>query len=228
MDPFDIISGTGEAVYGVDENGILVVWNSGAERLLGYSPDQTVGKPCNEILDGRDIFGNRFCDRNCNLRKMIRRGEAVRGFEVEIRGADGSRLRMAVSIVCVPGSRPDSFTMLHLVRPVARDRATEDLVRRLLASTGHRPAGSGVAVEEADTPLDRLTPRETEVLELLASGADNRKIAAELFISVATVRTHIEHILRKLKVHSKLEAVSIAHRYRLPRAGTAPGIGRLP
>jgi PAS domain S-box-containing protein len=214
MDPLDIISGTGEAVFGVDENGILVIWNSGAERLLGFAADQVVGKPCHEIIHGHDIFGNHFCDRNCNLRKMVRRNEAVHGFELDVRRAGGERVRTAISIVCVPGSRPDTYTMLHLGRPVERDRAIEDLVHRLLNPVEVQRSPGGAA-EDSSAPLDRLTPREIEVLGLLAGGAGNQQIARSLFISVATVRTHIEHILRKLKVHSKLEAVSIAHRNHL-------------
>jgi PAS domain S-box-containing protein len=209
MDPLDIIAGSGEAVYGVDEEGILVIWNRGAERLLGFPADRVIGKHCHEILHGRDVFGNLYCDRSCNLRKMARRRQAVRGFELDVQRADGDRLRAAISIVCVPGSRPATYTMLHLVRPVERDRAVEDLVHRLLST----PVPSGPA--DAPESLDRLTPREIEVLRLLASGAGNQQIAESLFISVATVRTHIEHILRKLDVHSKLEAVSVAHRNHL-------------
>jgi PAS domain S-box-containing protein len=215
MDPLDIISGTGEAVYGVDENGVLVTWNTGAERLLGFTAAQAVGKPCHEILQGSDIFGNLFCDRNCNLRKMVGRNEAVHGFELDVRRAGGEPVRAAISIVCVPGSRPGTYTMLHLVRPVERDRAVEDLLRRLLNTEQVQRTRSGDIGEDPSAPLDRLTRREIEVLGLLAAGAGNQQIATSLFISVATVRTHIEHILRKLKVHSKLEAVSIAHRNNL-------------
>ena len=57
-----------------------------------------------------------------------------------------------------------------------------------------------------------LSRREMEVLEHLATGASNRAIAAELFLSVNTVRNHVQQILQKLGVHSKLEAVAMAVR----------------
>lgn len=60
-----------------------------------------------------------------------------------------------------------------------------------------------------------LTPREREVLRLLAAGRSNEAIAAELFISQNTVRTHVQNILSKLNVHSKLEAVAFALRHGL-------------
>ena len=52
-----------------------------------------------------------------------------------------------------------------------------------------------------------LTPRQREVLDLLGAGEDARQIAAELGITITTVRTHIRHILRTLGVHTQLAAV---------------------
>jgi DNA-binding NarL/FixJ family response regulator len=62
----------------------------------------------------------------------------------------------------------------------------------------------------ADSPISRLSRREREVLSLLSRGWDNTRIARELFISQHTVRTHIQNILEKLGMHSKLEAATFA------------------
>jgi DNA-binding NarL/FixJ family response regulator len=59
---------------------------------------------------------------------------------------------------------------------------------------------------------EELTPRELEVLQMLAEGAANKAIADTLFLSVNTVRNHIQSVLTKLGAHSKLEAVSLAVR----------------
>jgi DNA-binding NarL/FixJ family response regulator len=64
-----------------------------------------------------------------------------------------------------------------------------------------------------------LTPREVEVLRLLAEGLGQKKIAQALFITPKTVATHIQRILIKLGVHSRAEAVAYAHRNRLFRSG---------
>jgi DNA-binding NarL/FixJ family response regulator len=58
-----------------------------------------------------------------------------------------------------------------------------------------------------EAQLERLTPREKEVLRLMAEGLSSRSIAAELSISYTTVRTHIRGLGSKLAVHSKLEAI---------------------
>jgi RNA polymerase sigma factor (sigma-70 family) len=65
-------------------------------------------------------------------------------------------------------------------------------------------------VRATDGPLNRLSEREQEILGLLTNGWSNRRIAEECFLSLNTVRTHIQNILVKLGVHSKLEAVAFA------------------
>jgi DNA-binding NarL/FixJ family response regulator len=64
-----------------------------------------------------------------------------------------------------------------------------------------------------------LTSRETEVLRRLADGLTTEQIAADLYVSVNTVRNHVNNIIRKLNVHSRLEAVSFAIRNGLIRVG---------
>jgi DNA-binding NarL/FixJ family response regulator len=70
-------------------------------------------------------------------------------------------------------------------------------------------------------PVEALTPRELEVLKSLVEGLSTPDICARLVITPNTLRTHVQNIMGKLHVHSKLEAVSFAMRYRLvdpPRA----------
>lgn len=63
----------------------------------------------------------------------------------------------------------------------------------------------------------QLTPRELEVLEMLAKGAGGREIARALGVAPNTVRTHVQSILSKLQVHSRLEAAAFAVRHGLVR-----------
>ena len=64
--------------------------------------------------------------------------------------------------------------------------------------------------EESDSPFSDLTPRETEILGLLAEGQSNKAIARNLGISDGTVKLHVKAILRKLNVHSRVEAAVMA------------------
>jgi DNA-binding CsgD family transcriptional regulator len=204
-DPLDIVAGTADAVVGTDEEGRVVIWNKAAERLLGYGAAEVLGKPCHDVLCGMDSFGNRFCDDNCAVERMVRRGEGVRHFEISLRTSAERRVAVSVSIVVVPGPRASQHTVLHLLQPLAAGAQQGELVERI-GTRVHQPAG-------AEPPP--LTARETEVLRLLAEGVGTEEIANSLFISVTTVRNHVQNILRKLDAHSKLEAVSLALRRRL-------------
>ncbi len=64
--------------------------------------------------------------------------------------------------------------------------------------------------ESKDSPFTGLTPRETEILGLLAEGLSNKGIARNLGISDGTVKLHVKAILRKLEVHSRVEAAVMA------------------
>lgn len=94
---------------------------------------------------------------------------------------------------------------------VTKDRAAHDLVNAV------RAAHSGVDLPPHSYPepaAERfgLTPREVEVLRLLAEGTSTEEIMARLFVSRNTVRTHVQKVIGKLGTHSKLEAVATARR----------------
>jgi len=84
---------------------------------------------------------------------------------------------------------------------LARDQA----VARELAVAGDDPA-----VLAANDPLQRLTPREREVLGLVREGMASKEIARKLGISSATVRCHVQNVLTKLGVYSRLQAAALA------------------
>ena len=83
-----------------------------------------------------------------------------------------------------------------------------------------RAAGATTEEEEAASLLVRqLTRREMEVLSLLTTGANGGEIAKKLSVSSNTVRSHIQNILTKLQVHSRLEAAAFAVRHRVVKNG---------
>ncbi|MDQ3066012.1 MAG: response regulator transcription factor [Actinomycetota bacterium] len=136
--------------------------------------------------------------------------QGLSGYEVCRAIRDDLGLR--VPVLLVSGERTESFDRVagltigaddYLVKPFAPD----ELLARLRALLRRIP------LEELDDP--RLTPRELQVLRLLAEGVQQQGIARQLVISPKTVGTHIERILSKLGAHSRAEAVAIAYRLRL-------------
>ena len=91
------------------------------------------------------------------------------------------------------------------------------LLRQESASPSPRPdepvASSALKPSPRPEAFD-LTKREVELLERLTNGLTPAQISADLFISLSTVRKHIENIYEKLYVHSKLEAIRLAEKYR--------------
>lgn len=83
-----------------------------------------------------------------------------------------------------------------------------------------RPPGDGASV------LERLTPREREILGLMAEGLSNEQIAARFVLSVATVKTHVTRILMKTDSHARTEAVVLAYRCGLVAHAAARDTGR--
>jgi DNA-binding CsgD family transcriptional regulator/tetratricopeptide (TPR) repeat protein len=77
--------------------------------------------------------------------------------------------------------------------------------------------GAGPAAAGEDEPFG-LTPRERQVLALVASGATNREIGEQLFMAEKTASVHVSRILRKLEVRSRTEAAAVAHRHGLAEA----------
>jgi DNA-binding NarL/FixJ family response regulator len=124
----------------------------------------------------------------------------------------------AAAIVFVSGARTDPVDVAsgllvgaddYMVKPVDPD----ELVARV-GALSRRVQGTRSDGDGGDA-LPKLTPREAEILALLADGRSQRDMAQLLSISPKTVGLHIEHILGKLDVHSRAEAVAVAYQRKL-------------
>ena len=101
-----------------------------------------------------------------------------------------------------------------------KDAPRDELIRAVRAA--HRgesvlsPSVAGRLMGRARRPAtDAISPRELEVIKLIAGGANNREAAAKLFVSEATIKTHLVHVFEKLGVRDRAAAVSEAYKRHL-------------
>lgn len=103
--------------------------------------------------------------------------------------------------------------LVHSVNAALRGEAC--VPRRMLGGLLKELINRRRVADAATERINRLSQREREVLAELAAGRDGDAIAAHLFISPQTVRTHIQNVLAKLEVHSRLEAANLAREHGL-------------
>jgi DNA-binding NarL/FixJ family response regulator len=138
--------------------------------------------------------------------------------------------------VVVLTTHADEASILDAMRAGARGYLTKDagiaeISRAIQAAADHHAfldpevhARLLAAVDAAPRPAtppaalpDDLTPREAEVLTLIAAGFSNREIAARLVVSDATVKTHINHVFAKISARDRAQAVHYAYTHGLAR-----------
>ncbi len=109
--------------------------------------------------------------------------------------------------------------LVEAIRIVASGEAllAPSITRRLLV----RFASLDVNERKPPPGLDSLTPRELEILRLVAGGLSNAEIAAELVLSETTVKTHVSSVLRKLNLRDRVQAVVLAYEAGLIKPGAA-------
>ena len=208
-----LLARTRDGVYAVDEEQRIVLWNQGAQEILGYPAEEVIGRYCFDVVRGTDEDGRRVCGKDCNTQTTVRQGRPGCGLNILVRAKDGTPRWLSLSHIPVSPSGNGSNAIVHVFRDATKEVEAKQLVARLsgffaeYARSEEAPA--------AVAPYTKLTQREIEVLRLLSKGSATASIAQKLGISSTTARNHIQNILSKLGVHSRLEAVVQASRHNL-------------
>jgi PAS domain S-box-containing protein len=199
----EALTRTADGAFVNTMDGKIVFWNRAAEKILGYTSREALGRGCHEILGGRDEHGNRLCYKGCHVSALVKMGDPVQSFDMQTRTKAGHSVWLNVSILNTRSNQNGPVT-IHLFRDVTGSK-------ELLRLVGERMSPP----PPPDANGNELTRRELEILRLLGAGHDTKSAAAQLHVSPATVRNHVQNILGKLGVHSRLQAVAYATTHRL-------------
>ena len=197
---YQALTQSGDAAFVADTGGRILLWNRAAERLLGYSAEEAIGRTCCELLNGHNGTNEHSCARDRRVTAAVSQGQTVSNFDMKARTKAGQTIWLNVST-------------LALRREALREALTIHLVRDVTAAHERRELGD--LTNGNDVGMGGLTPREREVLRLLAGGANTRRAAERLGVSPATVRNHVQNMFGKLGVHSRLQAVAYANTHGL-------------
>jgi PAS domain S-box-containing protein len=199
----DALAGTGDGAVIIGNDGRVTFWNAAAERILGHASGEVLGRPCCEVFVGYDDNGNTLCTPGCQIMSLVRLREPVHSFDMRTRTKAGRPIWINVSVLSTDGT--SGPLVVHLFRDVTAAKELVTLIHERLT-----PAAL-VETNGAST----LSRRELEVLRLLAEGLGNTAIAQRLGLHGGTIRNHVQSILAKLGVHSRLQAVAHASKHRL-------------
>jgi DNA-binding NarL/FixJ family response regulator len=123
-------------------------------------------------------------------------------------------LRVGASGFILKNAPPEQLITAVRVVAAGEGLLSPAITRRVIEQFATLPPPGGT------NALAQLTDREREVLKLIARGLSNAEIAAELFVSDATVKSHVAHLLAKLQLRDRIQAVVLAYESGLVRPGT--------
>jgi len=210
---FQLLDSAADGAFVIDDEQRIIYWNNAAQKILGYSPDDVIGHPCYTVLRGCDEKGQILCHLDCNIALLALEGQPVSSYDVATRTKTGEMRWINVSILSLQTTNGSRQMVVHLFRDATQTKQNEQFIHQMFDTVER---WQRVAMPEASrSNIQDLTEREKEVLTLLAQGHSTAKIAKLLSISSATVRNHIQNILHKLDVHSRVEAVAYAFEHGL-------------
>jgi DNA-binding NarL/FixJ family response regulator len=164
------------------------------------------------MLQARDDQQRLICHEHCRVAKKLLSGAPVTSFDLELASKSADSRWINLSVFRYADEHKVKPYIIHLFRDITQQKMEVKLVERLVevAKNYHNIQPDLLSSHKKTRHVEELTPRESEVLGLLARGNSTREIGQELSISVNTTRNHIQNILRKLDVHTRLEAVIYA------------------
>jgi len=208
---FEALRNAADGAFVIDDELRVVYWNKTAENILGFTNEDVTGRYCYQLLQGQDERQQLICREHCQVAKMAMCSQPVPNYDVNVRAKQGDRHWLNMSVFTYNMDRNvGGKVVVHLFRDIKDRKFDDDVLAHLVELIRtHQDVVEGGRTK-LNPRLEPLTSREYEVLVLLVKGHPTDEISELLSITSNTVRNHIQHILGKLKVHTRLEAVIYA------------------
>lgn len=127
-----IVESSDDAIISKNLDGVISSWNTGAERLFGYTPDEVVGKPITLLIPENRL------DEEPDILARLRKGERVEHFETVRRCKDGSLVDISLTVSPIRNDHGDVIGASKIARDITGRKAAELLHRTLLREMKHR------------------------------------------------------------------------------------------
>ncbi len=209
-----VFAETGDGVVVIDGDLRIIYWNEAAAEMFGFSPKEATGKTCHEVIQGLDERSGLLCGPECSLVHCAQRGERLHNFNMLARHKNGKPVWLDVSTIYIAELGERRNVIVHLFRSIDNLKRAQWMIDEII-SLAVKKAPETAQDTDSHEPQPHLTPREIEILRLLARGMAAKAIAHDLTITENTARNHIQSIISKFGAHSQLEAVLYAQRHRL-------------
>jgi PAS domain S-box-containing protein len=209
---FALLEHTADAAYTVTNGGEICSWNHAAEQLFGYKADDVLHRDIDDVLDARDTLGTPALagGSDAMTRTWDEKLGGIPNFDLQVKTRSNGRIWVNVSTIVFDNARTGRRLFVRLARDIDKLYRNEELLHRAVEGARQLVSLAESAVDHA--PVTPLSEQERRILTLFAEGGDPATIAGTLDISPQTLRNHLHHINRKLRTHTRLEAVTHAQR----------------
>lgn len=210
---FALLENTADAAYTVATDGTISSWNRAAERLFGYESKAVLRRKIDEVLQAEDVLGTAPLagGSDAAARHWDPANGGIPDFDLRVRTRAGNPLQVNISTIVFDNARTGHRMFIRLVRDVTARRTREQVVERM-QEIAREMLSLTVEATAPHSPIEALSDQERRILRMFADGRNAAAISRELQISPQTLRNHLHHINRKLRTHSRLEAVTHAQR----------------
>ncbi|MEW5814847.1 MAG: MASE3 domain-containing protein [Spirochaetota bacterium] len=198
----NVLHSMADGVYTLDMNRVVLSWNSGGEAMLGYSPEEVIGKPCSSFLRHTSENGQVLCDTDwCLCRQVWRSKKPVQSDALFVHRKDGRLFPVTVTAAPILDEKGEPVGAVQVFRDITREKELMDKIRaanqaksEFLANMSH----------ELRTPLNTIIGFSQVLKEEHFGGTDTRQ--AEYLRDIYNSALHLLGLIDNILDFSKIES----------------------